>query len=162
MTRYLHFVDNRSLPARGEDGYHRLQKVLPIITLLKERFLRSHNPHPQNSINEAMIPFEGTISILAIYTYMYTCTYPCICKHTKYKYVVILHFCIQVNKCTLYVPVCVGRSTMKQYMPMKPVKRGFKVWVRADAVNGYFCDSMCMWDGQVMVQRWRQVWESGW
>ena len=27
---------------------------------------------------------------------------------------------------------------MKQYMPMKPVKRGFKVWVRADAVNGYF------------------------
>ena len=28
---------------------------------------------------------------------------------------------------------------MKQYMPMKPVKRGFKVWVRADAVNGYFC-----------------------
>ena len=28
---------------------------------------------------------------------------------------------------------------MKQYMPMKPVKRGFKVWVRADAVKGYFC-----------------------
>ena len=24
-------------------------------------------------------------------------------------------------------------------MPMKPIKRGFKVWVRADAVNGYFC-----------------------
>ena len=32
----------------------------------------------------------------------------------------------------------IGRSSMKQYMPMKPVKRGFKVWVRADAVNGYF------------------------
>ena len=29
---------------------------------------------------------------------------------------------------------------MKQYMPMKPVKRGFKVWVRADSVTGYFCD----------------------
>ena len=29
---------------------------------------------------------------------------------------------------------------MKQYMPMKPVKCGLKVWVRADAVNGYFCD----------------------
>ena len=29
-----------------------------------------------------------------------------------------------------------GRSTMKQYMPLKPEKR---VWVRADAVNGYFC-----------------------
>ena len=29
---------------------------------------------------------------------------------------------------------------MKQYMPLKPTKRGFKVWVRADAVTGYFCD----------------------
>ena len=27
---------------------------------------------------------------------------------------------------------------MKQYLPMKPVKRGFEVWVRADAVTGYF------------------------
>ena len=29
---------------------------------------------------------------------------------------------------------------MKQYLPKKPVKRGFKVWVRADAVNGYVCE----------------------
>ena len=33
-----------------------------------------------------------------------------------------------------------GRSSMKQYMPLKPTKRGFKVWVRADAITGYFCD----------------------
>ena len=26
-----------------------------------------------------------------------------------------------------------GRSSMKQYLPMKPVKRGFKVWGMADA-----------------------------
>ena len=26
---------------------------------------------------------------------------------------------------------------MKQYMPMKPVKRGFKVWMLADAHTGY-------------------------
>ena len=31
-----------------------------------------------------------------------------------------------------------GRSSLKQYMPMKPVKRGIKVWVLADSVNGYF------------------------
>ena len=31
-----------------------------------------------------------------------------------------------------------GRSTIKQYMPMKPVKRGIKVWVLADSHNGYF------------------------
>ena len=32
-----------------------------------------------------------------------------------------------------------GRSMLKQYLPMKPVKRGIKVWVRADSHNGYFC-----------------------
>ena len=31
-----------------------------------------------------------------------------------------------------------GRSSLKQYMPMKPIKRGIKVWVRADSNNGYF------------------------
>ena len=33
-----------------------------------------------------------------------------------------------------------GRSTLKQYMPKKPIKRGFKVWVRADSHNGYISD----------------------
>lgn len=30
-----------------------------------------------------------------------------------------------------------GRSTLKQYMPKKPVRRGIKVWMRADAESGY-------------------------
>lgn len=30
-----------------------------------------------------------------------------------------------------------GRSTLKQYMPMKPVKRGYKVWCLADSSTGY-------------------------
>lgn len=30
-----------------------------------------------------------------------------------------------------------GRSSMKQYLPMKPIKRGFKVWVLAEAKSGY-------------------------
>ena len=29
---------------------------------------------------------------------------------------------------------------MKQYLPKKPVKRGFKVWVMADSEDGYFLD----------------------
>ena len=33
-----------------------------------------------------------------------------------------------------------GRSSIKQYMPTKPVKRSFKVWIRADSNNGYICD----------------------
>ena len=31
-----------------------------------------------------------------------------------------------------------GRSSLKQYMPKKPIKRGIKVWVLADSANGYF------------------------
>ena len=31
-----------------------------------------------------------------------------------------------------------GRSSLKQYMPLKPIKRGIKVWVAADSTNGYF------------------------
>lgn len=30
-----------------------------------------------------------------------------------------------------------GRSSMKQYLPMKPIKRGYKVWCRADSTTGY-------------------------
>ncbi|KAJ8958695.1 hypothetical protein NQ318_016422 [Aromia moschata] len=31
-----------------------------------------------------------------------------------------------------------GRSTLKQFMPLKPIKRGYKVWIRADE-SGYAC-----------------------
>ena len=31
-----------------------------------------------------------------------------------------------------------GRSSIKQYMPQKPIKRGYKVWVRADE-TGFVC-----------------------
>ena len=30
-----------------------------------------------------------------------------------------------------------GRSSLKQYMPLKPIRRGFKVWVRADGITGF-------------------------
>lgn len=30
-----------------------------------------------------------------------------------------------------------GRSSMKQYTPLKPTKRGYKVWARADHTCGY-------------------------
>jgi len=30
-----------------------------------------------------------------------------------------------------------GRSTIKQYMLLKPVKRGYKVWARCDSTTGY-------------------------
>ena len=33
-----------------------------------------------------------------------------------------------------------GRSCLKQYMPMKPVKRGIQLWARCDAKTGYVYD----------------------
>ena len=53
--------------------------------------------------------------------------------HLACTYEVIHCFQVHVSESTT------GRSSRKQYLPMKPVKRGFKVWVMADAVNGYFC-----------------------
>ena len=36
-----------------------------------------------------------------------------------------------------------GRSCIKQYLPKKPIKRGFKIWVRADSHNGYVSQFEC-------------------
>ena len=33
-----------------------------------------------------------------------------------------------------------GRTTLKQYMPKKPIKRGVKMWCRADSQTGYLSD----------------------
>ena len=92
IARYLHFVDNDVLPAREDEGcYHRLQKILPIVSAINKACIDNYRPNRENSIDEAMIPFKGC-------------------------------------------------SSLKQYVPLKPVKRGFKVWVRADSWNGYFCE----------------------
>lgn len=32
---------------------------------------------------------------------------------------------------------CKGRTTLKQYMPLKPIKRGIKVWAAACSKTGY-------------------------
>ena len=35
ISRYLHFVDNSTLPARDKPGFQRLQKILPIMTTMR-------------------------------------------------------------------------------------------------------------------------------
>lgn len=48
---------------------------------------------------------------------------------------------IHIHKFLWYIPcINAGRSAMKQYLPLKPTKRGFKMWVVADSTNGYFMD----------------------
>ena len=89
IGRYLHFVDNTTLPTRGQVNFDRLGKVRPIIEHMSSVFKNSYQPHCECAVDEAMIPFQG-------------------------------------------------RSSLKQYLPLKPVKRGIKVWVLADSHNGYF------------------------
>ena len=65
-----------------------------------------------------------------------------------------------------------GRSKIKQYMPMKPTKRGYKVWVRCDAKVGYafqfdiytgkavLVEELCPFDAVIARQRCsRSVWQ---
>lgn len=33
-----------------------------------------------------------------------------------------------------------GRSSLKQFVPMKPIKRGIKLWLRSDSLTGYVYD----------------------
>lgn len=35
---------------------------------------------------------------------------------------------------------CKARTSLKQYMPLKPVKKGIKIWSRCDACSGYVYD----------------------
>ena len=41
-----------------------------------------------------------------------------------------------------------GRSSLKQYIPNKPTKRGIKVWVMADASNGYVRSALKVYVGK--------------
>ena len=54
-----------------------------------------------------------------------------IIKTTQASY--ILHQDVSVDEAMVLFK---GRSTLKQYMPMKPTKRGFKCWCLCDARNG--------------------------
>ncbi len=88
MFRYLHLCDGEQQVAAGQPGHDYLYKVRKLLDLLSPRFLSEYNPHEELSIDEAMIPFKGRLSI-------------------------------------------------KQYRKDKPTKWGIKVFVLADARNGY-------------------------
>ena len=42
-----------------------------------------------------------------------------------------------------------GRLGFKQYMPLKPAKRGIKVWIRADSVSHFVCSFKFTRGGQI-------------
>ena len=59
ISRYLHFVNNDELPARGSPGFHRLQRVKPVIDSLRHRCSAGYQPGANLSVDEAMVPFKG-------------------------------------------------------------------------------------------------------
>ena len=71
ISRYLHFVDKESLPARGAPGHHRLQHVKPIVDALRERFSAVYNPGCYLSVDEAMIPFKGGCKLYKMHSNVY-------------------------------------------------------------------------------------------
>ena len=88
IRRYLHFVDNETIPPPGTPGNDLLGKIRPFFNYINSQCMKLYQPQRDVSIDEAMVKFQG-------------------------------------------------RSSLKQYLPLKPVKRGIKVWVLADT-NGYF------------------------
>ena len=114
LSCYLHFADDSQLPARGEQGYSRLQKVEPIISAMKQRCLSFYRPNAQNGIDEAMISM-----FLISYTYNYV-NYCCV-EHTYYS---------PICRPIFHEAVCASQTNQV----------GLQGMVRADAITGYFCD----------------------
>ena len=54
-------MDNTTLLAHGTQGYHRLQRIKPVIDYLRERFSRVYRPGANIAVDEAMIPFKGEL-----------------------------------------------------------------------------------------------------
>ena len=63
ISRYLHFVDNTTLPPRTDPTYDKLGKIRPVLDSVTQQFLTGYNPHCEVSIDEAMIAFKGRSSM---------------------------------------------------------------------------------------------------
>ena len=65
IHRFLHFEENAHLPVRGEPGYDHVGEIRGILERVQERFQHIYKPHWENSIDEAMIPFQGLSTLKA-------------------------------------------------------------------------------------------------
>lgn len=70
----------------------------------------------------------------------------------KFKEVYLPHKEVAIDEAMIKFT---GRSSLKQYLPMKPIKRGIKVWVLGDSSNGYF------WNFQVYTGKVNTTTEKG-
>ena len=63
ISRYLHFVDNDTLPPRGARNHDRLGKIRPLINHLTKEFTELYNPHKEVEVDEPKIKFQGQSSL---------------------------------------------------------------------------------------------------
>ena len=63
IHRFLHFVNNSTLPSPSVPSYDRLCKVRHFITLIQDGFVSLYNPHCQCAVDEAMIKYKDRSSL---------------------------------------------------------------------------------------------------
>ena len=63
IRKYLHLVDNVTLPKQDETGYSKLGKVQPVIDSVNKQCQTMYNVGREVSVDEAMIPFKGRLAI---------------------------------------------------------------------------------------------------
>lgn len=65
LRRFVHFVDNSTLPAHGEERYDWLGKLHPVTEAVREYFLflSFYSPHCECSIDEVVVKFKGRSSL---------------------------------------------------------------------------------------------------
>ena len=60
---HLHLNDNSLQPKRGDDKFHKLYKIRPLIIHLSERFLSVFRLGKNQAVNESMVKFKGRSSL---------------------------------------------------------------------------------------------------
>ena len=63
LTQYLHVSDRANEPDHN-DGYDRLYKIWPIITMTQQSFKQYYNPGKNQTVDEAMIAYKGRLSYI--------------------------------------------------------------------------------------------------
>ena len=62
ISRYVHLVDNSTLPQRGQPGFSRLGKVQDVLDLICKQLSAVYSTNACISVDEAMILFKGESS----------------------------------------------------------------------------------------------------
>ena len=55
ISWHIHFMNTDLVPKRGQRAYHRLQRVKPVIEMLRERFMAVYRPGVNISIDEGIM-----------------------------------------------------------------------------------------------------------